>query len=193
MTVPIELILNSWQRDLAEAMNPTGSGVEHDTWGLYRDGERLRRLTKLLAEPFIDIDVVVGGEARGFLLGVLVAQELGVGFVPARKDHTYLPGDLIKSRSLPDWEGKRVSFFMQRHAIQKGQRVLMVDDWYTTCNQGRAIAQLVERSDADLVGTAVVVDECEREAIYGLGDFHALLHWNAVEKSFSESQFMRSI
>ena len=178
-------------RLLSDALSPVNTADDHDVWGIYRSPDLLRALPEILGHPFrgYDIDVVIGGEARGLLLGPLVAGYLGTGFVPARKEHRYQPGDLYVCRSQPDWEGKRVSFSLQRHALVKGQRVLMVDDWYTTGNQGRAIAELVSLAGSRLVGTSVIVEECLPEATLGLGEFSALLHWSEVQREFSESAF----
>ena len=65
-----------------------------DLTPVIRDPNSLRRITRKLAEPFqqSEVTAVAGMEARGFIFGALVAQELGVGFVPLRKPGK-LPSD----------------------------------------------------------------------------------------------------
>lgn len=176
------------------ALAPVEEAGEHDLWGLYRDARVLRSLPGLLAEPYThaSIDVVIGAEARGFLIGGLVAAALGVAFVPARKPGAFLPGNAMTAASLPDWEGKRVEFSVQRHALRPGQRALMVDDWYTTGNQGRAIAAILRDLGCELVGTSVIVEESKASALEGLGHFNALLHWSRRSKEFMRSRWCLS-
>lgn len=173
---------------LAGHMPVIGQDALHDLWGLYRDGARLRCVAELLARPFAhQVDAVIGAEARGFLLGGIVAMELGVGFVPVRKQGGYLPGETVSSVSLPDWEGKRNVFALQIHALAPGNRVLLVDDWLTTGNQARAVSELLERQRVELHGVAVVVEE----GLDALADFssrlHALLHWDVAGARFFPS------
>lgn len=68
---------------------------------VFRDPDALRLLGPGLAEPFREAGVtaVVAPEARGFLLGALCAESLGVGFVAARKPGEPRPGDRIYGRS----------------------------------------------------------------------------------------------
>jgi adenine phosphoribosyltransferase len=178
---------------ITEALAPVEVAGEHDLWGLYRDARVLRSLPRLLSEPYVDssIDVVMGAEARGFLIGGLVAEALGVAFVPARKPGAFLPGKAVTFTSAPDWEGKRVEFSVQHHALEPGQRVLMVDDWYTTGNQGRAIAAILTELRCELVGTSVIVEESRASSLEGLGSFSALLHWSPAEHEFKRSQWCR--
>lgn len=75
------------------------------------------------------VDVVVGLESRGFLFGPTLALKLGAGFVPVRK-RGKLPGEVAEETFKKEY-GEDV-FQMQQDAIQKGQKVVIVDDIIAT-------------------------------------------------------------
>lgn len=106
-----------------------------------------------LAPP--DIDVVVGMEARGFILAAPVALELGAGFVPVRKPGK-LPGETI-SHSF-ELEYGHETLTMHRDAIRPGARVLVVDDVLATGGTVGATAELLKEMGAELVHVSVVME-----------------------------------
>lgn len=110
-----------------------------------------------LSRPFRtdEIDVVVGVEARGFILGGAVAAELGAGFVPVRK-HGKLPGEVLAE----DYELEYGTDTVEIHAdaLRPGSRVLLVDDLIATGGTALAAADLVARTGAELVAAAFVID-----------------------------------
>jgi adenine phosphoribosyltransferase len=110
-----------------------------------------------LAEIFKDekIDIVVGIESRGFIIGAPLALRLGVGFVPVRKPGK-LPYESIKNEY--DTEYSTDSVEMHIDAIQPGQRVLMVDDLIATGGTMKASIELVEKLAGEVIGVAFVVD-----------------------------------
>ena len=174
---------------VAARMAPVGGDGCHDLWAPYRDSSMTSLLARLLAEPFSrkTVSLVVGPEARGFLLGILVAQKLGVGFAPARKAGRYLPGRSEAEQSLEDWERKTPTFLVQVHAVRPGDRVLLVDDWLTTGNQARAVRTIIERLGGIWHGCAVVVEEGDPAGDGGLGEFHSLLRWHREHERFALS------
>jgi adenine phosphoribosyltransferase len=127
---------------------------------VFHDAEAIRSLGPGLAEPFRDagISAVVAPEARGFVLGALCAESLGVGFVAARKPGEPRPGDRIYVESEPDWRGRRITFSVAR-VLDRADRVLLVDDWIETGSQATAIADAIAQMGATLVGTSVMVDQ----------------------------------
>ena len=108
--------------------------------------------TRLAGGP---IDVVVGIEARGFILAAPVALALGAGFVPVRKPGK-LPGPTYDvSYTLEYGAG---SLHMHQDAFAPGTRVLVVDDVLATGGSVAATADLVARSGAELVGACVLME-----------------------------------
>lgn len=76
-----------------------------------------------------DIDVVVGLESRGFLMGPSLALRLGAGFVPVRKEGK-LPGECEKASYQKEYGTDH--FQMQKDAIKPGQKVIIIDDIIAT-------------------------------------------------------------
>jgi adenine phosphoribosyltransferase len=110
-----------------------------------------------LAEIYQDekIDVVVGIESRGFIIGAPLALRLGVGFVPVRKPGK-LPYECIRNEYDTEYSTDAVE--MHIDAIQAGQRVLMVDDLIATGGTMKASIELVEKLEGEVIGVAFVVD-----------------------------------
>lgn len=115
----------------------------YDITTLLRDREGFRLAIDALAAPFRDasIDLVVGIESRGFILGGAVADRIGAGFVPVRKLGK-LPSSSV--RVTYDLEYGSDSLEMHADAITKGDRVLIVDDLLATGGTARATADLVK-------------------------------------------------
>lgn len=101
------------------------------------------------------VDLVVGIEARGFILGAVVAHELAVGFVPVRK-----AGKLPSDRHTVDYELEYGSATIEMHldAVRPGQRVLVVDDVLASGGTAAAAADLVRRCDGVVVGVDVLIE-----------------------------------
>ncbi|ESK97647.1 adenine phosphoribosyltransferase [Moniliophthora roreri MCA 2997] len=86
------------------------------------------------------IDVVVGLDARGFLLGPILALRLGAAFVPVRKKGK-LPGECVSATYEKEYGTD--SFEMQADAIKSGQSIIIVDDLIATGGSAKAAGQLV--------------------------------------------------
>ena len=123
---------------------PKAGILFYDITPLLRDPGGFRTAIDLLSTPYLDqgIDAVVGIESRGFILGGAVAERLQAGFVPIRK-----PGKLpAKSvRETYDLEYGQVALEIHEDAIEKGQRVLIVDDVLATGGTAKAACDLVRR------------------------------------------------
>lgn len=128
-----------------------------DVTTLFAAPEGLRMCVDQLLTPYVgaQIDVVVGLEARGFILGGAVAHQLGKGFVPIRKKGK-LPGKTVEQAYQLEY-GEAV---MEMHddAVQPGQKVLVVDDLLATGGTAEAGIKLIERLGAQVVGCAFVID-----------------------------------
>jgi adenine phosphoribosyltransferase len=121
------------------------------------DARGLAATTRLLSATVADspVDVVVGIEARGFLLGAAVAQALGLGLVPVRK-----PGKLpavAASRSY-DLEYGSATLELPAGVLAPGARALLVDDVLATGGTARAACELVEECGAVVTSLAVVLE-----------------------------------
>jgi adenine phosphoribosyltransferase len=132
-----------------------------DTLGLFVDGRFLRRAGAALAEPFrnADVDKVAGIEARGFVLATAVALELDAGFLAIRKPGAIHPGPKAQLEGPPDWRGQVTRLQLQRHVVESGERVLVVDDWAETGSKALTARRLIEMCGGHYVGLSLLVDQ----------------------------------
>lgn len=101
------------------------------------------------------IDLITGVESRGFIFGAAMAHRLGVGFVPIRKLGK-LPGEVEKAEYSLEYSNAVLE--IQKDAVKKGQRVLVVDDLLATGGTAKAAATLVERLGGKVVGICFFIE-----------------------------------
>lgn len=101
------------------------------------------------------IDLILGAEARGFILGGALAYKLKTGFIPARK-----PGKLPYSvtRAIYELEYGTDSLEIHEDSIRQGEKVLIVDDVLATGGTAKAKAELVEKLKGEVVGIAFLIE-----------------------------------
>ena len=123
-----------------------------------------------LAAPYKDkgLDNVAGIEARGFAFGAAVAYALGVGLVPIRKK-----GKLPYKTYTQDYELEYGTDTLEIHAdaVRKGEKVLLIDDLIATGGAAEASVKLLQKTGADVVGAAFIVDLPD---LGGLGNITSL-------------------
>ncbi len=155
------------------------------------DGVMFRDITTLLQEPeifretcdlFYDrykdikIDKIVGIDARGFIFGSVLAYKLNVGFVPVRKKGKLPYKSISASYSLEYGEDV---VEMHEDAIEKGEKVLIVDDLIATGGTISAAVELVEKLGGDILECAFVVElpdlkgreKINRHKVFALTEF----------------------
>ena len=109
-----------------------------------------------LAAPFMGmVDAVAGIEARGFVFGGAVAEKLGCGFIPVRKKGK-LPWTTIGQQYTLEYGIDTIEIHLD--AIQKGQRILIVDDLIATGGTAEAAVKLIQRVGGTVAGAAFVID-----------------------------------
>jgi len=128
-----------------------------DITTLIADPKGLRAAIDELIWPFLkgDIDFVAGIEARGFILGGAVAHELGLGFVPIRKQGK-LPWKTIGKEYSLEYGVDTIE--IHADAIKQGDRVLLIDDLIATGGTADAAIELIKESGGQMVAAAFVVD-----------------------------------
>lgn len=131
-----------------------------DLTPLFADAQALQQLVQDMAQPFIDhqISHVVGIEARGFILGSLLAAKLNAGFVPVRK-----PGKLPATCLSAHYSLEYGIDSLQIHcdALAAGDKVLLVDDLIATGGTLLAAIELIGQLKAELVGISVAIELTE--------------------------------
>ncbi|MEY3944235.1 MAG: Adenine phosphoribosyltransferase [Pseudomonadota bacterium] len=106
-------------------------------------------------DPALRPDIVAGLDARGFILGSVVAYELGLGFVPIRKKGK-LPFTTVEETYELEYGSATVE--LHTDAIQPGQRVLLIDDLIATGGTMMAGKRLIERLGGSICEGAAIVD-----------------------------------
>jgi len=128
-----------------------------DITTLLKNGEAYREAVDALVEQVREWkpDVIIGPEARGFLLGAPVAYALGIGFVPVRKPGK-LPGETVNETY--ELEYGTDTLEVHADALYPGQRVAIVDDLLATGGTMLATARLVEKTGAQVVGMSFLIE-----------------------------------
>lgn len=128
-----------------------------DITTLLKDAQGFRKTVDEFVQRYTgaDIDVIVGLEARGFILGGAIAHQLGKGFVPIRKAGK-LPGKKVSHEYTLEYGKDKIE--VHEDAISKGDKVLIVDDLIATAGTCLAAAALVSKLGGDIVECAFIVE-----------------------------------
>lgn len=152
-------------RDIVDFPKP--GIVFKDITPLLKDPDSLKLVIEQLATPYLktEITAVAGMEARGFIFGSLVANYLGVGFIPLRK-----PGKLPYNVASVDYTLEYGNTSLEAHidAIETGDRILLIDDLLATGGTAKASCQLVEQLGGEVIACAFVIELaslCGREQL----------------------------
>jgi adenine phosphoribosyltransferase len=166
--------LRGYIRDIADFPKP--GIVFRDITPLMADARALDEAVRQLAAIARPLkpDVIVAAEARGFLLGAAVAREVGAGFVLARK-----PGKLPYETERAEYLLEYGSDALEVHtdALANGSRVLVHDDLLATGGTAKALCELVEQLEGEVVGCLFLIELAYlrgRERLAGY-DTHALM------------------
>lgn len=147
--------LSNLVRDIADYPSP---GVTfRDITPLLGDGPAFGRAIDALVVRFagIEVDRVLGMEARGFIVAAPVAKEIGAGFVPVRKAGK-LPWAVVREEYSLEYGSDKLE--MHRDAIHPGERVLVIDDVLATGGTAAATCRLVEELGGVVVGLGFLIE-----------------------------------
>ncbi len=150
----------------------------YDITTLLKDPTGFKQVIDLLGEHYrsTPIDVVLGIEARGFIIAPAVAYALGYGFVPVRKEKK-LPAERERIQYALEYGTDVLE--IHRDAITPGQRVLIIDDVLATGGTAAAVTRLVETLQGQVVGLGFILELDElkgREKLNGF-DVYSLVHY----------------
>ena len=157
-----------------------------------RPGIGFKDITPVLADPAgldaavsglaeqarpLGVEVVIGAEARGFLLGPALARELGAGFVLARKPGK-LPHETVRAEYVLEYGVDALE--LHTDAVASGARVLVHDDLLATGGTAKALCQLVEELGGTVAGCGFLIELTflqGRDRLAGY-DVHALIAYD---------------
>ena len=146
-------LITSRVRDVSDY--PQAGVVFKDITPLLADAKAFAAVVDALAVTAGPVDKVAGIEARGFILAAPVACRLGAGFVPIRKKGK-LPGTTFAEDY--ELEYGTATIEVLTDAFEPSDRVLVIDDVLATGGTARATADLVQRTGAQVVGFAVLLE-----------------------------------
>jgi adenine phosphoribosyltransferase len=128
-----------------------------DITPLLKDKRCFRECIRLLAEHYRSkaIDVIVSNEARGFIVGAALAYELGVGFIPVRKKGK-LPYKCVDLTYKKEYECDTIE--IHEDAVERGDKVLLIDDLLATGGTVKANIELVEKLGGKIVGIGFLIE-----------------------------------
>ena len=168
--------LHKYIRNIPDFPKP---GIQFkDITPLVKNPAMLKLTVHELIKPYWGqgITAVAGMEARGFIFGTLAAAEFGVGFIPLRK-----PGKLPYDVHTSSYELEYGEAELQVHAdaLDKNDKVLLVDDLLATGGTAAAACDLIEKLGAEIVACAFVIELDELAGRQKLGEHsvHSLLHY----------------
>lgn len=136
---------------------PTPGVTFRDITPILQDPRSFRVLVDLFVYRYMRhrLDLVAGIDARGFILGSVLAYELNLGFVPVRKKGK-LPYQTLAEEYTLEYGNATVE--MHTDAVKPGQRVLLIDDLIATGGTMVAAAKLLQRLGANVVEAAAIID-----------------------------------
>ncbi|MDF2594327.1 MAG: adenine phosphoribosyltransferase [Clostridia bacterium] len=136
---------------------PTEGILFRDITPLLQNSEGLRQSIDSIAEVLegVDCDIIVGPESRGFIFGVPTAYKMNKGFVPVRK-----PGKLPYEHLAQTYDLEYGSSTIEIHtdAIQRGQKVVIVDDLLATGGTTKAMIELIEKLGGEIVKIVYLIE-----------------------------------
>lgn len=147
--------LKSKIRDIKDF--PKEGIIFKDITTVLKDKEAFRYCIDKMAEQFEnkDVDIIVGPEARGFLVGAPIAYKIGAGFVPVRK-----PGKLPAETISYEYELEYGTDSLEIHmdSIETGTKVVIVDDLLATGGTILSTIKLIEQLGGEIVGVSFFIE-----------------------------------
>ncbi|XP_043279791.1 adenine phosphoribosyltransferase [Venturia canescens] len=149
-----------------------------DVFGIFQNVIAMRALKDLLVEHtlLLQVDKIVGLDSRGFLIGPLISVELGKPFLPIRKKGK-LPGYVVQKSYTLEY-GEEI-FEIQADNIDRGTRILIVDDLLATGGSMGAAIELLENCGAEIVECLVVMELSSLKGRHKIGvPVHSLIQYD---------------
>jgi adenine phosphoribosyltransferase len=128
-----------------------------DITTLVQNPQGLKQMTELLVKRYenMEIDAVAGIEARGFIMGSIIAERLNLGFIPIRKAGK-LPPETISEVYEKEYGKDKLE--IKKGAVNKGDKILLVDDLLATGGTAIAGCKLIEKIGGEIVECSFIID-----------------------------------
>lgn len=128
-----------------------------DITPILQTGDIFKEVIDIMAEPYLNNrpDYIVGIESRGFIFGSVMAYKLGCGFIPVRKKGK-LPFRTYEETY--DLEYGTATIEMHVDALNKGDKVVVIDDLLATGGTAEATIKLIEKFEAEIIGVDFLIE-----------------------------------
>ncbi len=128
-----------------------------DITTLFNDVEGMNKVVEILHKRYKDkgIEIIAGIESRGFIIGAVLANKLGVGFVPIRKKGK-LPYEVVREEYSLEYGTDSIE--VHKDAVKYGQRVLIIDDLIATSGTMGAACNLIQKLGGELIECCFVIE-----------------------------------
>jgi xanthine phosphoribosyltransferase len=143
------------------------------------DPQLIDLLAADIATRFLDkkIDKILTAETSGIILAQPVAGMLGIPYVFAKKKKPLTMADYYAADSFSFTKQESTTFYVSKEVLYAGERVLFVDDFFAKGATLKAMEDMINQAQAELIGTAVIINKSERrdiESILTLEDLQSL-------------------
>ena len=136
----------------------------YDLIPIFHNNELFTEIIKFLSSPYKNkIDFVVSPESLGWILGVGMARELGIGFIPLRKANKlpYSKENIVKNEYI-DYTNEMKTLEIKKNIIPKNSKVIIVDEWVETGETMNACINIMEQISCNIMGLVTIgIDENE--------------------------------
>ena len=152
------MVIEELRRRIREIPDFPKAGILfRDITPLLADGRAFRQAIDAIGQRYLDrkVDVVVGIEARGFILGGAVAHQVSAGFVPIRKKGK-LPHTTVRIAYSLEYGIDEME--MHKDAVDKDDRVILVDDLIATGGTAEGAVKLLRQMGANVLAACFIVD-----------------------------------
>ena len=131
------------------------------------DPQLIDLLAADIATRFVDqkIDKILTAETSGIILAQPVAGILGVPYVFAKKKKPLTMADYYAADSFSFTKQESTTFYVSKEVLNAGERVLFVDDFFAKGATLKAMEEITVQAQAELIGTAVIINKSERRDI----------------------------
>ena len=140
------------------------------------DTRLINALGKDLANRFAtrQIDKILTAETSGIMLAQAIAGELNLPFIYAKKKKPLTMQTFYAAASFSFTKEESTTLYVSREVLQKGNRILFVDDFFAKGSTLKAIEEIISQAQAVLIGKAVIINKSERSDIESILNFSDL-------------------
>lgn len=137
---------------------------ENSGYLISADFSLYKRVIRGMIKPFKDkkIDKIIAPETKGLFFGPTVAYKLGKPFIPAFKSGR-VPKQFVVSKKYRDYSKKIKSLDVGKITVEKGDKILFVDDVFESGASGKALINLIEKLGGKVVGISVVYNKLKED------------------------------